>query len=343
MATFPCRGLPAEDSVTLTLRVFPCARDLQAEPALRVSDIAKSFAEIPVRARWAVNDAAWETTFNVPVGHYIVSSGSPHCSGETEQWIAIPGDLRHLAITINKTKVATVDEDMYAGAVYGYLPIGVTSVEVMQANSVIGEQTRRTATVDGNTYQIGHLPQGSYVIRLAFGNVVASRQVSIPKDVYGPEVRADFTTADAASIVQQQAAGSGFVPLPDKQFPGETFRLGAATIGGWTTEPLTPPSDYFTGEQRISKPMAGALATTQHFLASSPLIPPTFRTFASWTIRLGGGGPVLVVRLDATDIEAWQKKIPKQVGFCNAYTGAHYVQLAIEDGTWKIAETRICP
>lgn len=124
------RALASEQTVILALRVFPCAKDSQTEPSLRVSDVARTFASVPINAKWSQKDGLWESTFEVPPGHYIVSSGSEHCTGETEQWIAMPGPLRHLVITMNKSKVVAVDEDVYAGAIYGYLPSPIAKVEV---------------------------------------------------------------------------------------------------------------------------------------------------------------------------------------------------------------------
>ena len=314
-------------------------------PRLSVTGVAKTFGEVPVSTTWSASNGSWGTTFSVPPGHYIVSSGSPHCTGETEQWVALPGGIRHVVITLNKTMVATVDENMYAGAIYGYLPTAAARVEVMRADGIIGEQGRRTAMVDGDTYQIGHLRAGDYVVRVTFGDVVASKAIHVPNDSYGTTVRADLTTADALSLVRQQAEGSGFVPIATyKNEPAETFKLGAASIDGWITAPLIPPSDYRPDAQRIDSTIAGALQVAQQFLSDDPNIPSTFRTLSKWSVEvLGKNDDDVVLNLTPSDRQEWQKQPPKTPDQCVTFSGAHYVRLAINDRTWKVDEARVCP
>lgn len=340
----PALADTSPQAVELSLTVFPCVKDAALEPTLRISDIAQTFANVPIKSTWTTRTSDWQTTVTVPVGHYIVSAIYPHCTGETEQWVAIPGAARHLAITMNKSKVTTVDEDMYAGAIYGTLPSPAARVEVMEANSAIGEQTRRSAMTDGDTYQIGHLRSGDYVVRVVFGNVIASRAVHVPKDTYGPAVRADLTSADALSLVGQQASGSKFVPVPNvEKEPAVTFRLGAASANGWTTAPLIPPSDYRIYEQRIDAAVAGAFLVANQFLGNDPRIPASFRTLFRWSVAVWKNDDDIVLNLSPTDLTAWQKQPPKTPEQCYTLSGTHYVRLAINEKTWKVDESRVCP
>ena len=156
--------------------------------------------------------------------------------------MAIPGAQRHLALTINEANVRPIDGGSFYGIIYGYLPTPTATVEVMRADTLLGEQTRKSVPTDGDTYQIGSLYPGPYVVRIAFGNVVASRDVTIGRTSDTVTVRADLTIDDAARIVQEQADGSHFVHVPNSQSTdAKSFVLGAASVNGWTTKPLPPP------------------------------------------------------------------------------------------------------
>lgn len=344
LLSLPCKAVAGD--VRLNIEIFSCFADAATAPKLRISDIGKQFADVEINPAWTADGSVWATVVTIPEGHYIVHSGSKHCSGESEQWIAIPGDTRHLVITLNETKVFTIDEDMYAGAVYGLLPTPTARIEIMSADSVIGEQTRKSAQVDGNSYQFSHLRQGQYVLRVAFGNVVASRNVTIAADSYGNAVRADLTRKDAIRIVQTQAAGSGFVPVPNtKKEPAETFRLGKATIDGWVTDPLARPSDYSNSALRISVTATAALLEAQSFLNSDRRIPNPFKKLSAWSARImhSGHEGYVIVQLQPADLASWLRVASKAPESCFVFLGSHYVNLAINVRTGKVDEARICP
>ena len=172
----------------LSITVFDCTPHSGKAPSLFIEDIDRRFTSVPVSPRWTTGPPVWRTTVQIQAGHYIVSAGSSPCGGETEQLVALAGYTRHLAITLNRVvtragrvAMVTVDEDMYAGAVYGILPNPMSSVEMMSATSIIGEQTRRTAKIDGMVFEFDHMIPGRYVLRLDAGDVAVSREVIVPK------------------------------------------------------------------------------------------------------------------------------------------------------------------
>lgn len=166
--------------VSLGIQVFPCKPDSISPPSLRIADINSAFKRVPVSERWLRIDGTWLASLTVPEGHYVVSSESQHCSGESEQWIAVAGERRNLVITLNESKVAMLDENMYTGAVYGFLPTRIARVEIMSADSILGEQTRRAATIDGNIFQVGHLRPGRFV------SAADQRVASNPRSPFAP-------------------------------------------------------------------------------------------------------------------------------------------------------------
>jgi hypothetical protein len=336
----PAIGVPAP--VSADIEVFPCARDSAVRPDLRLSDVSRPFAEVVVAPTWARRTDSWEGRISVPAGHYIVESGSLHCSGETEQWVAIPGELRHIVITLNKSKVLAFDEDSQAGAIYGELPSPVAQVEVMSADSVIGEQTRRSAAVDGYTYQIGHLRSGRYVVLVNVGNVAVTRVVDIPPS-RGATVRADLTAADLGKIVRAQAAGSGFVTVPNdlnKQI--QTFKLGHTTVGGWISDPLDKPAEYSISIQRLGSTAVQALVIAQRFLAGDARVPNAFRQLVAWDVGItDGGSGVVVVALSPVDPTSWAKSGPKNAQTCFFSNGATVV-LVVDNNKQALREADVC-
>jgi hypothetical protein len=338
-------GPAAASSVQVAIEVFPCAPTTSA-PELRISDIAKTFATVPTAPRWSFDGFAWKATVSVPEGHYIVHSGSDQCSGESEQWVAIAGQPRHVAITLNKKgRLTSIDENMYAGAVFGLLPSVPVKIEIMSGDSIIGEQTRKAAAVDGNAYQVDHLEAGQYVLRIAFGGVVASREVTIPSRPYGATTRADLTRADASEIVKMQAAGSGFIPVQyNGTEPLQTFRVGSAVVDGWITDPLIKPSDYRFWEQRISAPALAALSAAQRFLASDSRIPIQFRNLADWSAKIQSqGDQAILVDLFPNDSVGWHKEAPKTQDLCIAGIGRGDVILRFDSKAFKVITAAICP
>ncbi len=260
------------DIVSVAVQVFPCDQGLAAAPTLTVENLEATFAAVPVSLYWSRTKSTWVGRFSAPAGHYLLRALSVHCSGESEQWVAIPGELRHVAITLNKPPhVANIDENMFADAVDGRLPSPASRVEVMRADSVVGEQGRRVATLDGSSYQLGNLSEGPYIVRVTFGNVVVSREVVFPPHVYGFAIEADLTPEDAQVLVQEQESGSGFVDVPNYgTTKASTFRYGRAAVSGWSTDPLLFPSDYNTGTQRLSIAVLRGLEAARNFLATTP-------------------------------------------------------------------------
>jgi hypothetical protein len=230
------RGVPtpvAAAIVQATIEVIPCSPDTSDRPELRIIDLSKAFAPVPTSPQWSFDGQSWKTKVSVSDGHYVDHSEAKKCSGESEQWVAVAGEPRHIVITLNKGPgIVTLDENMFTGAVYGTLPSELARVEIMFADSVFGEQTRRAAVVDGSLYQIGHLRPGEYVLRMEFGGGVASREITIPNRAYGMAIRADLTSSDAKAIVSAQAAGSGFTQVHISAHTADVFRLGSATVDG---------------------------------------------------------------------------------------------------------------
>lgn len=272
--------------------------------------------------------------------------------------MAIPGEQRHLAITLNKVTnlgngrtLATLDENMYAGVIYGYLPAASATVEVMSADSILGEQTRRNARVDGDTYQVGHLRSGDYIIRVVFGSVVAIKKVTVPKKPpYGAAIRADLTTADAASIVRQQSNGSGFVPAgtfktnQGNSEPLTTFRLGSATVDGWTTDPLVPPSDYRPDELRISPAIANAIVAAGGFISKDSNLPAAFRTMDKWSLEVWTySDDEVQLNFAPADLDSWKSVASQVKDDCSFTFEAPYIRLFVDRRTWNVHALGLCP
>jgi hypothetical protein len=315
-------------------------------------DIDRTFTPVPVAPQWSFEEPVWKTTLSIPGGHYIFESHTKRCAGESEQLVVIPGQERHVTMTLDerqeasaKTVTVRLDEDMYAAAVYGLLPSLTARVELMSADSLIGEQTRQTAKVDGTIYEFDHMKSGRYVLRVTYGDIVVSREVVIPPNEYGAVVRADLSPEDASQFVQQQAAGSHSVSVDNYMNESIiTFRRGPATIDGWSNE-LIPPSDYYTGTQRISVSAARALEVTERFLSADAHIPRGFRSISAWSIQVGKGGHEheILVDLFPADLGAWLRDGPKVPQKCYIPQWKHYIGLAVNDQTWSVDETWICP
>lgn len=348
-------GAPDVSSVLPTARVtttvFECTHDASEAPTLRLDDLDRLFASVPITPQWTFEAPVWKTTVAVPDGHYILHSYTSRCSGESEQLVAIPGLTRNVTITLDERhkqarpgqiQSVRVDEDMFASAVYGVLPTSTAKVDIMSASSVLGEQTRQTAKVDGTVYEADHLRPGRYILRIAFGEVIVSREAVIPRDVYGALVRADLTAHDAAEIVGLQAAGSGFA-LVDRPSAEKVmmFHRGTAVVDGWTNQ-LIPPSDYNTFTQRISDSVMRALDVTRRFLSSDQSIPGSFRSLSDWSAQITNGEPEVVVRLIPRDVDSWTKDNLKPKN-CYSLRSLHYLAVAVNDQTWMIDQVAICP
>lgn len=352
LATLGASAVASGGSVALQLIVFPCAADSAVAPTLRAWALQRPPALVQTTPSWQHLGPVWEGSLTFAPGVYMFSAESLHCSGGASRWVAIPGAQRHLTLTVNKENARTIDGNLSPGTVYGYLPAPTATVEIMRAGALIGEQTRQSVPTDGDTYQVGYLRPGPYVVRIAFGDVVASRDVTIGRTFDTVTIRADFTTEDAASIVAQQAGGSRFVPVPnDQHIHAVSFELGAATADGWTTEPLAPPSDYQPDVQRIDALTAGALASAQRFLAGDSQIPPTFKALSAWSVDVLGSGaraagapnPNVVIDLKPANLQLWQRQAPNTRDQCEVFAGDHYVRLTIDSKTWKVDQSRICP
>jgi hypothetical protein len=241
LAVVGTNAVASDETVPLQLTVFPCAADSAVAPTLSAWTMQQPPSKIPVTPAWQRTGAVWEGSLALARGAYMLSADSPHCHAYS-RWMAIPGAQRHLAITINTENVKTIGGSLFDGTIYGYLPTPTATVDVTRAGGSLGEQTRKSVPTDGDTYQISGLYPGRYAVRIAFGKVVATRDVTIGRTFDTLTVRADLSTADAASIVQQQANGSRFVQAPNSQKTNaKSFELGAASANGWTTKPLAPP------------------------------------------------------------------------------------------------------
>ncbi|MFY9738327.1 MAG: hypothetical protein WAK11_04655 [Candidatus Cybelea sp.] len=332
--------------------MFECLHDAKTAPELRIEDIDRTFAPIAVVPQWTFEDPVWQTTLSIPGGHYIFESHTRRCTGESEQLVAIPGQVHHVTMTLDEKHEASakaitvrVDENMYAAAVYGLLPSLAARVELMSGDSLVGEQTRQTAKVDGAIYEFDHLRSGLYVLRVRYGGIAVSREVVIPPNKYGATARTDLTSEDASQIVQMQAAGSHFVPVDNYMHESITaFQRGPATVDGWTNE-LISPSDYSIAEQRISVPATRALDTAERFIRSDAHIPKGFRNLSAWSLQVEKSGHEheILVNLFPTNLQAWLRDGPKASQKCYIPRWKHYVGLAVNDQTWSVDETWICP
>ena len=231
-------GARASDSaVALQVTVFPCAADAAVAPSLRVISLKQPVSVVKVAPEWQRSGDLWQGSLALDAGRYILNAESPHCSGGVLPWMAIPGAQRRVALTINKIKSVTLDEDQAPGLIYGSLPAPGAVVEVARSDRP-SERAPRSAPIDGDTYQINYLRPGRYVVSIAFGEVAVQREVTIGRSVSAMTVRADLTPDVAADIVRQQAAGSHFIHVRNAQNSYSTsFQLGAASADGWTYNP----------------------------------------------------------------------------------------------------------
>jgi hypothetical protein len=262
------------------------------------------------------------------------------------QWYAQPGAIRHVALALNVGRVfAVIDGGLNAGVVYGSLPSQTAQVELMSADSPIGEQTRRQVSTDGDTFQQNYLSRGRYVVRISLGRgLIVSREITLESS--NAVVRADFTAADAAEIVRQQARGAGFIRVFDSMTTsGSTFHLGNAETDGWISNPLIAPSDYNIQELRISANVLAALTTAQQFLIKESQIPATFKNLAAWNARiLNGDNDRIVIGLLPNDADAWGKAAPPLQGHCTSGVGMANILLTFDVASGQIVGTpTICP
>lgn len=332
-------------TVSVAVQVFPCDKALGVAPTLRVDNLEAKFASVSVSPNWSRTESTWVGLFTVPAGHYAVYATSEHCAGESEQWVAIPGEPRHVAITLDKPPhVITLDENMFADAIYGRLPTPASRVEIMRADSIVGEQSRQVALLDGSSYQLGHLSAGSYIVRIAFGNVVVSREVIFPPHAYGFSIEADLTPEDGQLLVEEQESGSGFVDIPTYDHTkASTFQRGRAAADGWSTDPLLSPSDYSVFTQRLSKAVLRGLESAFHFLASDARIPKSFHSLSAWSVGISGNSEEVLVDLVPVDLAAWLRDGPKNPQDCLIFVRRHTIRLLINPSDGHVADTRICP
>ncbi len=305
-------GAAATPRVDLEIAIVSCRPDASTRPTIRIADIDKTFATVQAPIKWSNTADVWTGTTSIPEGHYIVEAGTEHCSGRNAQWVAIPGSRRHVTITLNEIKVVSVDEDMYANAVFGRLPLPGAYVEVMRADSLLGEQTRRPLPIDGDSFQIGHLEPGNYIVLITFGGVRAAKTFTIPRQKYGATIDVSMTADTAAQLVRAEQVGSGFVKHPWDVNDGygyhETFRLGAAEVDGWNTM-LSPPADYSPAEQRISRHVVRAIEAARVFLSGYNSVPTAFRSLDAWNVGVFERPDGMVVRLTARDGDGWGKSV----------------------------------
>jgi hypothetical protein len=349
---FGAQGKSQTPGAQVAITVFECTHNAADAPELSIDDISKTVESVRLSPQWVFNAPVWETTISIPSGHYIFHTRTKHCSGESEQLVAVQGLARHLTMTLDERhkearprqiQSVRVDEDMYASAVYGVLPSPMVRAEIMSVDSVLGEQTRDPAKIDGTVYEVDHLRAGRYILRISFGEIVVSREVLIPPNIYGSVVRADLTAEDAGRIVALQAAGSGFVPVSNyMKEQVVTFQRGPAVVDGWTNQ-LIPPSDYNTFTQRLSVPVLYALDVTQRFISSDQDIPATFRNLADWSARVTHGDPEIVINLLPTDVTSWITEGPQKPKNCYIPQWKHYLAIVVNDQTWAVDQVVICP
>lgn len=243
LAATTAGAISSDRTVTLQLTVFPCAADAAAAPALSLWSMQRPPQNMNLAPDWQRAGSVWQASLALAPGRYMIGAGSSHCTGGYAQWIALPGAPRHLAFTLNKQGARTIGGS-FEGLVYGYLPVPVATVDVVPSDDSGAQQTRRSVPTDGDTYQIGFLRPGRYVVRVSFGDVTASHDVTVGRTFDSLTVRADLTTGDGASIVRQEAEGSRFVRAPNaQQTHAVAFELGSASAGGWTTSSSASPGE----------------------------------------------------------------------------------------------------
>jgi hypothetical protein len=231
----------ATSTVQADVEVFVCSTDRQDAPVLSMYPAGSGvLKKLPLAPDWSFSDHAWRTSLDVPAGSYVVSARSKQCAGQFANWYAQPGAVRHVAFTLNQpSSIANIDGDRNAGVVYGSLPSQTAQVELLPADAALREQTRRQVSIDGTSYQVTNLARGRYTLRVLFGSVIVRREIMLPSS--HAIVRADFTAADAAEIVRQQANGSAFVQVSGGAgTASRALRLGNATIDGWTSDAGNP-------------------------------------------------------------------------------------------------------
>jgi hypothetical protein len=335
----------AASTVRVAVEVFVCSNDRADVPMLSMYAAGSGPLKMQVAPRWTFNGDAWTASVDVPQGHYVVSARSKGCGSRSVQWYALPGEIRHIALALNQgNRVAMIGDFMYAGVVYGVLPSRTAQVELLSADSAIGEQTRRQIPTDAETFQQDYLPRGRYVLRVSLGGVIVSREITLPSS--NAVVRADFTATDAAEIVRQQARGAGFVQVFDSMATSsQTFHLGNAEVDGWISNPLIPPSDYNIRELRVGSNVLAALAAAQQFLIKESAIPPQFKNLTQWSARvLDGGNNNIVIGLLPNDPAAWEKVAPPLQGHCTTGVGMANILLNFNVASGEIVGTpTICP
>jgi hypothetical protein len=330
----------AAPTVRAAVEVFVCSNDREDVPMLSMYAAGSGNLKMQAAPRWSFSGNAWRTSVDVPQGNYVVSARSKRCSGLGTQWYALSGATRHVTLTLNEGgAVANIDGNRYAGVVYGSLPSQTAQVEVMPADSVIGEQRRSQGSIDGDMYQQAGLSRGRYILRISVGSVIVSRQITLASSK--AVVRADFTPADAAEIIRQQARGSGFIQVSDSSAAGsQTYRLGNGEVDGWITNPLIPPSDYNIRELRLNANILAALTAAQQFLIKENQIPIGFKNLTAWNARiLNGDNDCIVVGLLPNDATAWEKAAPPTEGHCVTGAGMANVLLTFDIATHAIVGT----
>ena len=337
----------ASSTVRVAVEVFVCSSDREDVPVLSMYAARSGNVKMQVAPRWSFNGDAWRTSVDVPQGNYVISARSKRCNGLSTQWYALPGAVRHITLTLNEEgRVGNIGGNYYAGVVYGSLPSQTTKVEVMSVDGAIGEQTRLQASVDGETYQEGYLPRGRYVLRASLGSVIVSREITLASG--NAVVRADFTPADAAEIIRQQARGSRFTRVTDSTGASiQSYRLGSSEIDGWISDPLIPPSDYDTREQRISSEGLAALSAAERFLIKESAIPAAFKNLNAWNASISNSGTNnshILIGLRPNDPAQWAKQSPAAQGYC--ISGIRMANVILEFDVTKAAivgTPTICP
>jgi len=336
--------------VKVNIAVLPCAQDAAAKPDLYLSDIDRRFARLQIHPDWHEAGGVWATRVDVPRAHYIVDASSQHCSGASQQWVALPGGERHVLLALNESKILTTDENMYAAAVYGHIPMPEMSVELLPADSVLGDSGRRSGTIDGDTYQFGHVVPGRYYVVMGFGAVRAARMITVPTKPYGATVEVSMEKSTALGLSQAESAGSRFHEYSDPKFgPYSMFELGPSSDDGWIANPLPAVAGYPVWGKQLSSAVVRSVEIARKLVVNDEALPPELRKIEAYEISVaayGGNGRPLFLRLIPRDEDLWARSVTLMGSPCaESRTGIaiHGMGMSIDLAHDSATVITICP
>lgn len=294
--------------------------------------------------RWTRRNGAFVATVVIPEGHYLLHARyrSHKCTAEALQFVALSGHQRHLLVTFAKGDVFTIDQNMFAGAIYGTLPSEDAAVEVMLPNSPVADETRRAGLVDGRFFEVDGLHNGPYLLHLRIGHQNLTRIVYFSSARYGHSERVDLRLATLEAVVAASAAKSRFV-----ERGGITrYETPSIALDGWQLAPTPFPADYVSGQLRISRDVAAAFEAAQRWLASSANeIYPDYAKLSAWHTTVSGSETVMMVALQA-NTAAWplpRDRRQKPAVTCALPENRHSVRLTLDRTSWSVLEAFRCP